>query len=173
MRFPSRCALSNRKAMPEIKTKRLTKVTLDDASIGRGNADQEHERSIAIYDLIEDNSFSLPGHDGGPYQLNIGLHDSKLALNILDEAGDAIVMHILSLQPFRRIFKDYFMICESYFAAIRTASPSQIEALDMGRRGLHNEGAQLLTERLHGKIECDFNTSRRIFTLITALHWKG
>ncbi len=106
-------------------------------------------------------------------ELNIGLHDSKLALNILDEAGDAIVMHILSLQPFRRIFKDYFMICESYFAAIRTASPSQIEALDMGRRGLHNEGAQLLSERLHGKIECDFNTSRRIFTLITALHWKG
>jgi len=90
------------------ETKRLINVTLDDASIGRGNADQEHERSIAIYDLIEDNSFSLPGHDGGPYQLNIGLHDSKLALNILDEAGDAIVMHILSLQPFRRISKDYF-----------------------------------------------------------------
>lgn len=157
----------------ETRTNRLTNVTLDDASIGRGNPDQEHERSIAIYDLIEDNSFSLPGHDGGPYQLNIGLHDSKLALNILDEAGDAIVMHILSLQPFRRIFKDYFMICESYFAAIRTASPSQIEALDMGRRGLHDEGSALLRERLKGKIEVDHDTARRIFTLICVLHLKG
>ena len=152
---------------------RLINVTLDQASIGRGNPDQEHERAIAIYDLIEENVFALPGHAGGPYQLSIGLHDSKLAFNILDEAGDSIIVHILSLTPFRRIFKDYFMICESYFAAIRTASPAQIEALDMGRRGLHNEGAQLLVERLHGKIECDFDTARRIFTLVTALHWKG
>jgi len=152
---------------------RLIAVTLDETSIGRGTPDQEHERAIAIYDLIEDNEFSLPDHEGGPYRLHIGLHDSKLAFNILDEAGDAIIVHILSLTPFRRIFKDYFMICESYYAAIRTASPSQIEALDMGRRGLHNEGAQLLTERLRGKIELDFDTSRRIFTLVTALHFKG
>jgi uncharacterized protein (UPF0262 family) len=155
------------------RRKRLTNVTLDDESIGRGNPDQEHERAIAIYDLIEENRFGLPGHDGGPYQLHIALHDSKLALNILDEAGDPIIMHILSLTPFRRILKDYFLICESYYAAIRTASPSQIEAIDMGRRGLHNEGAQLLNERLRGKIECDFDTARRIFTLVTALHWKG
>jgi uncharacterized protein (UPF0262 family) len=159
--------------LDSLRRNRLINVTLDEASIGRGNPDQEHERAIAIYDLIEENSFSLPGHAGGPYQLAIGLHDSKLAFNILDEAGEPIIVHILSLTPFRRIFKDYFMICESYFAAIRTASPSQIEALDMGRRGLHNEGAQLLVERLHGKIECDFDTSRRIFTLVTALHWKG
>ena len=152
---------------------RLINVTLDEASIGRGSPDQEHERAIAIYDLIEENSFSLPDHSGGPYQLRIGLHESKLALNILDEAGDPIIVHILSLTPFRRILKDYFMVCESYFAAIRTASPAQIEAIDMGRRGLHNEGAQLLAERLRGKIECDFDTSRRIFTLVTALHWKG
>ena len=98
---------------------------------------------------------------------------SKLAFNILDTEGSPVVAHILSLTPFRRIFKDYFMICESYFAAIRTASPAQIEALDMGRRGLHNEGAQLLVERLQGKIDCDFGTARRIFTLVTALHWKG
>jgi uncharacterized protein (UPF0262 family) len=155
------------------RRKRLINVTLDEESIGRGNPDQEHERAIAIYDLIEENKFGLPGHDGGPYQLNIGLHDSKLALNVLDEAGDPIIMHILSLTPFRRILKDYFLICESYYAAIRTASPSQIEAIDMGRRGLHNEGAQLLNERLRGKIECDFDTARRIFTLVTALHWKG
>ncbi len=156
-----------------LRRNRLIGITLDETSIGRGSADQEHERAIAIYDLIEENSFALPGHDGGPYQLHIALHESKLALNILDEAGARIIVHILSLTPFRRILKDYFMICESYFAAIRTASPSQIEALDMGRRGLHNEGAQLLSERLAGKIKCDFDTSRRIFTLVTALHWKG
>ncbi len=152
---------------------RLVSVTLDEASIGRGNSDQEHERAIAIYDLVEENSFSLPNHAGGPYQLHIGLHESKLALNIQDEAGELIIVHILSLTPFRRILKDYFMICESYYAAIRTASPAQIEAIDMGRRGLHNEGAQLLAERLRGKIDVDFDTTRRIFTLITALHWKG
>jgi uncharacterized protein (UPF0262 family) len=152
---------------------RLVSVTLDEASIGRGNSDQEHERAIAIYDLVEENSFALPSHAGGPYQLHIGLHESKLALNIKDEAGALIIVHILSLTPFRRILKDYFMICESYYAAIRTASPAQIEAIDMGRRGLHNEGAQLLAERLRGKIDCDFDTTRRIFTLITALHWKG
>jgi uncharacterized protein (UPF0262 family) len=152
---------------------RLIHVAFDEASIERGSPDQEHERAIAIYDLIEDNEFALPGHEGGPYQLRIGLHDSKLAFHILDEAGGPIAVHILSLTPFRRIFKDYFLICESYFAAIRTASPSQIEALDMGRRGLHNDGAQLLAERLRGKIEMDFDTARRIFTLVTALHWKG
>jgi uncharacterized protein (UPF0262 family) len=157
----------------KLRRNRLIQVTFDEASIERGNADQEHERAIAIYDLIEDNEFSLPGHDGGPYQLRIGLQDSKLAFHVLDEAGEPIAVHILSLTPFRRIFKDYFLICESYFAAIRTAGPAQVEALDMGRRGLHNEGAQLLTERLAGKIELDFETSRRIFTLVTALHWKG
>ncbi|MCI4677214.1 UPF0262 family protein [Rhodoblastus acidophilus] len=152
---------------------RLFSITLDEASIGRGNPDQEHERAIAIYDLIEENCFGLPGHAGGPYQLHIALHESKLALNIRDDAGEPIVVHILSLTPFRRILKDYFMICESYYAAIRNASPAQIEAIDMGRRSLHNEGAQLLAERLRGKIDCDFDTSRRIFTLVTALHWKG
>jgi uncharacterized protein (UPF0262 family) len=159
--------------LDRLRQNRLIAVTLDENSIGRGTPDQEHERAIAIYDLIEENEFALPDHGGGPYRLHIGLHDSKLAFNILDEAGDPIIVHILSLTPFRRIFKDYFMICESYYAAIRTASPSQIEALDMGRRSLHNEGAQLLVERLRGKIELDFDTSRRIFTLVTALHFKG
>ena len=153
--------------------KRLARVTLDENSIGRGSADQEHERAIAIYDLIEDNSFGVVGHEGGPYALNISLHDAKLALGVTDEEGKSVVTHILSLTPFRRILKDYFMICETYYAAIRHATPSRIEAIDMGRRGLHNEGAQLLLERLKGKIEIDIDTSRRIFTLVTALHWRG
>jgi uncharacterized protein (UPF0262 family) len=153
--------------------KRLVSVTLDENSIGRGTADQEHERATAIYDLIENNSFSLVGHEGGPYELFIALHDAKLAFDVRDEKGVSIVTHILSLTPFRRILKDYFLICESYYSAIRHATPSRIEAIDMGRRGLHNEGAQLLAERLKGKIETDQDTARRIFTLVTALHWKG
>lgn len=153
--------------------KRLTDVSLDENSIGRGSADQEHERAIAIYDLIEDNSFGVVGHDGGPYTLKISLHDAKLALAVSDQEGNGVVTHILSLTPFKRILKDYFMVCETYYAAIRSATPSRIEAIDMGRRGLHNEGAHLLLERLKGKIETDIDTARRIFTLVTALHWKG
>ena len=156
-----------------LRRNRLCAVNFDDASIGRGTADQEHERAIAVYDLIEENSFGLPDHAGGPYQLNIALHNSKLALDIRSEAGDQIVTHILSLTPFRGILKDYFMVCESYYAAIRTSTPAQIEAIDMGRRGLHNEGAQVLSERLKGKIDIDFDTARRLFTLATALHWKA
>ncbi len=152
---------------------RLISVSLDENSIGRGSADQEHERAIAVYDLIEDNSFALVGHAGGPYALNIALVDARLVFDIRDEKGASVVTHILSLTPFKRILKDYFLICESYYAAIRTATPSRIEAIDMGRRGLHNEGAQLLAERLKGKIETDADTARRLFTLITALHWKG
>jgi uncharacterized protein (UPF0262 family) len=152
---------------------RLVSVSLDEHSIGRGNPDQEHERSIAIYDLVEENAFALADHDGGPYRLIIALHEKKLALAIQDLAGTEIATHILSLTPFRRILKDYFLICESYFAAIRTATPSQIEAIDVGRRGLHDEGAQLLAERVKGKIEIDFATARRLFTLVTALHWRG
>ncbi|MBM3608239.1 MAG: UPF0262 family protein [Alphaproteobacteria bacterium] len=152
---------------------RLISITLDPSSIGRGTADQEHERAIAIYDLAEVNNFGLPGDERGPYALFIALHDRKLALDIRTEQNEHIVTHILSLTPFRRILRDYFMICESYYAAIRTATPSQIEAIDMGRRGLHNDGAQLLADRLAGKIECDFDTARRLFTLVTALHWRG
>jgi len=158
---------------PDADRKKLVAVLLDENSIGRGNADQEHERAIAIYDLVESNSFGVPGHEGGPYELLIALHEAKLAFNIRQEGGDSVITHILSLTPFRRILKDYFMVCESYYAAIRTATPAQIEAIDMGRRGLHNDGAKLLAERLEGKVECDFDTARRIFTLVTALHWKG
>lgn len=154
-------------------SKRLISITLDENSIGRGSPDQEHERAIAIYDLLEENSFELVGHEGGPYALVISLADAKLVFDIRDAEGAPVVTHILSLTPFKRILKDYFMVCESYYAAIRHATPSRIEAIDMGRRGMHNEGAQLLLERLKGKIETDQDTARRIFTLITALHWKG
>jgi uncharacterized protein (UPF0262 family) len=152
---------------------RLVSVRLDEASISRGAADQEHERQIAIYDLIDENSFALPGRDAGPYGLKIALQDAKLVLEIADENGTPLIAHILSLTPFRGLLKDYFMICESYYAAIRTAMPSQIEAIDMGRRAIHNEAAEVLLERLKGKIECDHDTARRIFTLVVALHWKG
>jgi uncharacterized protein (UPF0262 family) len=155
------------------KPRRLVAVTLDEASIGRGNPDQEHERAVAIWDILEANDFAIPGGAGGPFKLNIGLVEKKLALEVRRENDEAVITHFLSLSPFRRVIKDYELICESYYAAIRSASPAQIEAIDMGRRGLHDEAARLLTERLNGKIEVDFDTARRLFTLIFALHWKG
>jgi uncharacterized protein (UPF0262 family) len=152
---------------------RLVSVTLDEASIGRGNPDQEHERAVAIWDILEDNSFAVPGDDGGPYALSIALVDKKLALDIRRESGEPVAFHVLSLTPFRRVIKDYKLVCDSYYAAIRSASPAQIEAIDMGRRGLHDEASQLLRERFQGKIDITFDTARRLFTLIFALHWKG
>ncbi|HEX8665500.1 MAG TPA: UPF0262 family protein [Beijerinckiaceae bacterium] len=160
--------------MPDDTDKRrLVAVTLDEASIGRGSPDQEHERAVAIYDIVEANSFALPGHDGGPYALRLALVENRLCFDVRDASGAPVIAHHLSLSPFRKVVKDYEMICDSYYKAIRTASPSQIEAIDMGRRGLHNEAAELLVERLAGKIDLDFDTARRIFTLIFALHWKG
>jgi uncharacterized protein (UPF0262 family) len=152
---------------------RLLRVTLDPRSIAKGSPDQEQERAVAIYDLVEQNQFAVPGHSGGPYALMISMHDAKLALDIRDFNDTSVMVHILSLTPFRRILKDYFLVCETYYEAIRTATPAQIEAIDMGRRALHNEGATLLEQRLAGKIDCDFDTIRRLFTLVTALHWKG
>ena len=158
---------------PDPKNPRLVSITLDESSIGRSNADIEHERAVAIYDLLEDNAFAPAGHAGGPYTLSLGITENRLAFDIRLADSTPVIVHMLSLTPFRRIVKDYFMICESYYQAIRTAMPSQIEAIDMGRRGLHNEGSQLLMERLDGKVEVDFDTARRLFTLICVLHWKG
>ena len=152
---------------------RLVSVTLDEASIGRGNPDQEHERAIAIYDIVEANAFALPGHDGGPYALHLALVEGKLCFDIRAADGSPLVAHHLSLSPFKGVIRDYRMVCDSYFRAIRTASPTQIEAIDMGRRGLHDEAAELLRQRLDGKVAIDFDTARRLFTLIFALHWKG
>ncbi len=151
---------------------RLSEVTLDE-SIGRSTPDVEHERAVAIFDLIEENSFQPVGHDGGPYKLKLSLVDSKLVFTVTQEDDGAVATHILSLTPFRRIVKDYFMICESYYEAIRSSTPSQIEAIDMGRRGIHNEGSQTLMDRLDGKIAIDFDTARRLFTLVCVLHWRG
>jgi uncharacterized protein (UPF0262 family) len=152
---------------------RLVAVTLDEASIGRGNPDQEHERAIAIYDILESNRFCVPERDHGPYALHLAMVEKRLYFEIRGEGGEALMTHVLSLTPFRSVIRDYEMICGSYFQAIRSASPAQIEAIDMGRRSLHNEAAELLMQRLDGKVEVDFDTARRIFTLIFALHWKG
>jgi uncharacterized protein (UPF0262 family) len=152
---------------------RLAKITLDEGSIGRSSPDIEHERAVAIYDLLEDNSFAPVDNDSGPYALHLSIQESRLVFDIRREDGTPLTAHLLSLTPFRRIVKDYFLICDSYYKAIRTSTPSQIEAIDMGRRGLHNEGSELLVERLKEKIEIDFDTARRLFTLICVLHWKG
>jgi len=154
-------------------TQRLVKVTLDEGSIGRSSPDIEHERAVAIYDLLEDNSFAPVDHDGGPYALHLSIAENRLVFDIRSEEGAPVMAHLFSLTPLRRIVKDYFMICDSYYKAIRTSTPSQIEAIDMGRRGLHNEGSELLMERLKEKIAVDFDTARRLFTLICVLHWKG
>jgi len=152
---------------------RLAKVTLDEGSIGRSSPDIEHERAVAIYDLIEENAFAPADHDGGPYALHLSIAENRLVFDIREENGTPVMAHFLSLTPFRRIVKDYFLVCDSYYKAIRTATPTQIEAIDMGRRGLHNEGSELLRGRLKEKIEIDFDTARRLFTLICVLHWKG
>jgi len=156
-----------------ISTQRLVRITLDEGSIGRSSQDIEHERAVAIYDLLEDNSFAPVDHEGGPYVLHLSIAENRLVFDIRSEEGAPVMAHLFSLTPLRRIVKDYFMICDSYYKAIRTSTPSQIEAIDMGRRGLHNEGSELLMERLKEKIAVDFDTARRLFTLICVLHWKG
>ena len=153
-------------------TCRLISVTLDKASIGRAAHAVEHERAVAIYDLVEENSFAVDGCPG-PYHLVIGLAENRLMLDVRSDAGEPVLTHGIALGAFRRVVKDYFLVCESYHEAIRSGSPSRIEAIDMGRRGLHDEAADLLLQRLDGKLELDFDTARRVFTLIFALHWKG
>lgn len=152
---------------------RLVAIDIDESSIARSTPDIEHERAVAIYDLIEENRFAPVGDDGGPYRLGLAIVENRLVFAVTREDGADVMTHVLSLTPFRKIVKDYFLMCSSYFEAIRTASPSQIEAIDMGRRGVHNEGSQILVDRLAGKIEVDFDTARRLFTLLCALHWRG
>jgi uncharacterized protein (UPF0262 family) len=152
---------------------RLVAITLDEQSIGRSNRDVEHERAVAIYDLIEQNTFAPIDHEGGPYALHLSIAENRLAFDIRLADGTPVVTHLFSLTPFRKIVKDYFLICDSYYAAIRTATPDRIEAIDMGRRGLHDEGSRILMERFKRKVRVDFDTARRLFTLICVLHWKG
>jgi uncharacterized protein (UPF0262 family) len=152
---------------------RLAAIVLDERSVVRRTREIEQEREIAMYDLLEANVFKPAGSAGGPYNLVLAIEENRLVFDIRlsDETAHGKVM--LSLTPFRKVIKDYFLVCESYYKAIRTAPPSQIEALDVGRRGLHDEGSRLLEERLKGKIELDFDTARRLFTLICVLHLKG
>jgi uncharacterized protein (UPF0262 family) len=151
---------------------RIAKIELDEASVAARGPDVEHERRIAIFDLIEQNRFQPAGSHGGPYALKLSLDENRLVFDVMLEDGAPHGKIILSLTPMRRVIKDYFFVCDSYYQAIRTATPSQIEAIDMGRRGLHNEGSQILMDRLNGKIETDMDTARRLFTLICALHLK-
>jgi uncharacterized protein (UPF0262 family) len=153
---------------------RLIKVDLDESSIGSNTPEVEHERKVAIYDLLEENSFELVAGPPGPYKLGIAITEDRLVFAVSSgNADEPNAAFLLSLNPFRKVVKDYFMICESYFEAIKSAPPAKIEAIDMARRGLHDEGSNLVIERLEGKIRMDEGTSRRIFTLLCALHWKG
>jgi uncharacterized protein (UPF0262 family) len=154
-------------------TNRISKVTLDERSVVRRSAEVEHERAVAIYDLIEESQFCLVGAEAGPYSLHLSIEENRLVFDARDTNEQPLRRVVLALSPFRRVIKDYFQVCESYFSAIRTSSPSQIEAIDMGRRGLHNEGSELLQQRLEGKIELDRDTARRLFTLICVLHIKS
>lgn len=152
---------------------RIARLRLDERSLSALSADSEHERRVAIFDLLEENTFSPVEAPEGPYAVNLSIVDRKLVFDIAVLDGEPVRRFILSLTPFRRIVRDYFMICESYYEAIRSAAPSQIEAIDMGRRGIHNEGSELLEDRLSGKVDMDFDTARRLFTLICALHVRS
>lgn len=149
---------------------RLIEINLDPNSLGYSSSDVEHERRVAIFDLLEANYFELIDYDTGPYILNISVVEQRLVFDIRAQDGAEIKVFILSLSPLRRIIRDYLMICESYHQAIRNSTPSQIEAVDMGRRGLHNEGSEILELRLKDKIKLNFDTARRLFTLVCALH---
>ena len=159
--------------MSETSSFRLIAVELDEHTLVRRTREIEQEREIAIYDLLEANSFAPRGSSGGPYRLVLGVEENRLVFDIRLESGEAHGRVMLSLTPFRRVIKDYFLVCEGYFKAIRNSPTHQIEALDMGRRGVHDEGSTLLRERLKGKIEIDFDTARRLFTLLCVLHLKG
>ena len=152
---------------------RIAKVTLDERTVVRRNPDVEHERAVAIFDLLEENSFVPVDMSTGPYHLHLGVEEDRLVFDIRGARGKALGKVTLALAPFRRIVKDYFTVCESYYAAIRTAPPSRIEAIDLGRRALHDEGSVLLRERLAGKVGIDHNTARRLFTLLCVLHIRG
>jgi uncharacterized protein (UPF0262 family) len=156
-----------------MSTQRIVKIDLDERSVVRRNADIEHERAVAIFDLLEENQFvPTAGHEG-PFHLQIGLEEGRLVVEIRDTAARQLDRFAVALQPFRGIMRDYFLICESYYSAIRTASPSKIEAIDVGRRSLHNEGSELLRDQLASKVDIDLDTARRLFTLVCVLHIRG
>lgn len=152
---------------------RIASIRLDTGSIVRWSREVEHERQVAVFDLLEQNHFRLQGGFPGPYDVVMSLRGATLVLRVKAPAGDDAVEVALPMRPFRGLIKDYFLICDSYFDAIKTASPSRIEAIDMGRRGLHNEGAERLQTILADRVEVDEDTARRLFTLICVLHIRG
>ena len=156
----------------------ISKIKLDDRNLPLPTPEIDPERKVAIFDLLESNSFTLPERDmnsnpSGPYQLELSIRNRRLVFDLFTEAETKAVEFHLSLGPFRQVVKDYFQICESYFEAVKTLPPSQIETIDMARRGIHNEGARVLQERLNGKADIDDQTARRLFTLICVLHFGG
>lgn len=152
-------------------TDRLCAVTLDDNGLPAPTPEMMQERQVAIFDLLEENSFALPNVDtSGPFALTLSARDRRLTFDLRTESGAPVTDFYLSLTPFRQIIKDYFEICESYFDAVKRLGPAQIEAIDEGRRGIHDEGARVLQERLDGKATIDMATSRRLFTLVSVLH---
>jgi uncharacterized protein (UPF0262 family) len=155
------------------QSERIVDFKLDETTVVRRSPEVEHERKIAVFDLLEDNSFSPVGDFSGPYNLRLSIVEGRLAFDIRDTSDEPVKSVILALSPFRRIVDEYFEVCDSYYTAIKASTPSKIEAIDMGRRGLHNDGSDLLRERLAEKIELDHPTARRLFTLICVLHIRG
>ncbi len=160
-------------AKPEPSRNRLYEVRLDEATLPRVAPDEDHERAVAIFDLVEENTFGAWGRDDGPYSLTIAQQDSKLTFVARTEGGEIVADFVVSMTPFRPLLKDYFLVCETYYNAIRASSPREIEAIDRERSALHNEGAELMAARLADKVDIDMKTARRLFTLISALHWKA
>tara|TARA_B100000315_G_scaffold65404_1_gene59373 strand:- start:6776 stop:7246 length:471 start_codon:yes stop_codon:yes gene_type:complete len=150
--------------------RRIVNVFLDEGTVGRRSPEIEHDRAVAIFDLLEENYFAPANGELGPFSLHLSLAENRLQVDVRDEAEIEIFKFNLPLSSFRSVIKDYFLICESYYDAIKAASPSKIEAIDMARRGLHNEGSEILKERLIEHVEVDFDTARQLFTLICVLH---
>jgi uncharacterized protein (UPF0262 family) len=155
------------------REQRIAKITLDEHTVVRRNADVEHERAVAIADLLAENSFVPRASLKGPFHLHLSVSENRLLLDIRDTSGKSLEQVVLPLMPFRKLVKDYFMICGSYYGALREGGPTKVEALDMGRRALHNEGGEKLRERLGDQVEVDDNTARRLFTLLCVLHIRG
>jgi uncharacterized protein (UPF0262 family) len=156
----------------------ISHIELDDANLPPPTPEIEQERKVAMFDLLEENSFSLPKRDDrvvpdGPYRVGLSIREKRLVFDVLTEGDEKAAEFHLSLSPFRQVVKDYWAICESYYDAVKNSAPSQIETIDMARRGIHNEGARILAERLEGKAEIDNDTARRLFTLICVLHFGG
>jgi uncharacterized protein (UPF0262 family) len=157
---------------------RICAIDIEDSGLPPATPEIEQERRVAVFDLLEDNSFALPPRDGraapeGPYRLALSVQDRRLVIAVATEAAEPVTAFHLSFGPFRQVVKDYHQICDSYFEAVKRLPPGQIEAIDMARRGIHNEGALVVRERLDGKAEVDTATARRLFTLICVLHWGG